>query len=144
MIDVRAADGSALVDPTYGLTLRGTTVTQANLRLNAQGRGTFSFDIPRTLTILQSEIIVTARAGSLSGIAGLPISLNNFNTPVVEFFPETGHLVSGVSNRIFFQAWASAEKTQAIDFSQATIKTRAIVNRLPVDTILVSGISTQH
>lgn len=144
MIDVRAADGSALVDPTYGLTLRGTTVTQANLRLNAQGRGTFAVDIPRTLTILQSEVIVTVRAGALSGIAGLPITLNNFNAPVVEFFTETGHLVQGVSNRIYFQVWASAEKTQALDFSQGTIKTRAVVNRVPVDTVLVSGVSTQH
>jgi hypothetical protein len=39
----------------------------------------------------------------------------------VEFFPESSYIVEGVPNKVYFQAWASEQRSDIVDFGHANL-----------------------
>jgi hypothetical protein len=146
-VTVRNGDGSAFVEePTFSLSanFRAAQVSLVNQRLNIDGNGLFSFDIPRTANVLDSEIVFTARSGANSGIIGIPVKITTFQGASVDFYTETGYLAQGLPTRIFFQAWANPEKTLPFDFTLGQLKQRTVVGKITTDTILIPIIQNVH
>jgi hypothetical protein len=93
---------------------------------------------------MDAEIVITARAGANTGVIGLPIRINTYLGAAVDFYTETGYLAQGLPTRVYFQAWANAEKTIPLDFTLAQLKQRTLVGKITSDTIIVPLIANVH
>lgn len=63
---------------------------------------------------------------------------------VIDFYTETyGPLVVNVTNRVFFQAWATEERADVFEFANATLKAE-VFNSTEVKSLSSNPISTKH
>jgi len=62
---------------------------------------------------------------------------------IIDFYTETfGPLVENVTNKLYFQAWATDARADVFDFSSGSLKAQLADNTIV--TLYDSSISTEH
>jgi hypothetical protein len=97
-------------------------VTQATTLLDLSGEGIFSFKIPNTTTSLLSTIAFNVKYEDTVQSYGKTLLVTQNDKMVIDFYTETqSSLVTSVTNKVFFQAWATEERADLYEINGAKL-----------------------
>ncbi len=154
-IKLELPDGSAFESvPTYSFTasfetstaINGSSVKSVNknnLQTSLQGEGLFSFVIPNDTTQTLTSIAFTVTYEETVQTYSKPLVITQTDQMIIDFYTETySTLVENVTNKVYFQAWATNKRADVYEFTNASLIAED-ENR--TKTILVSNlIKTEH
>ncbi len=102
--EARRTEGPVANAPVQILaTVDGLVVSSLQLQTDADGKIATSFVLPKTITTDQGTVTATFTAGDTIETIQRPIPLIARHLQI-DFYPEGGELVAGVTNRVYFQA----------------------------------------
>lgn len=85
------------------------------------GEGFFSFDIPVDTYLSMATISFIVRSDELAQIYSKVLVIGQPEQVVIDFIPETGILVQGVANKVYFHAFTNDARSDFVDFSRASL-----------------------
>ena len=93
----------------YSIQVDGKNITRNEIQSDADGKANINFTLPSDLKTTDAILLAKINyAGIEESIArSVPIVLNKIS---ISFFPEGGHMVEGIKNRIAFKALNEFEK----------------------------------
>ena len=111
-------DGNPLPDSaTYSI--QGDGISQPGLKLDLNGQGDFQFTIPGHSTDNFFPVTYTVQADALTNTKADSIALVQKSKMFIDFTPESGMAVFGANNKIYFEAFVNAERSEFADFQNA-------------------------
>lgn len=120
-------DGSLLnatgLTVSYNVSFGNATVANTNIVLSTtRGDAVISFAIPRYTNSQFATIVFTVRATNLTYVYTQQVPVNNPEQLVIDFYPASGYLTTGVSNLVYFQVWANSNRDVPLDVSNIVVK----------------------
>lgn len=98
------------------------TVKQNNLQTSLQGEGFFSFVIPNETTQILATIAFTVTYQETVQTFSKPLVITQTDQMIIDFYAETySTLVENVTNKVYFQAWATNARADVYEFSSASL-----------------------
>jgi hypothetical protein len=155
-IKVDTNDGSPFeVNPTFDYSVSFDTVSEDGsttdtvlieeslLELDSSGSGVFSFVIPSNTNSLLQTIAFMVNYGDMSQTHSQVLVITQNDMMVIDFYTETqGPFVRNVTNQVYFQAWATDDRADVLEFQKASLL--AEDSNGNVVTLLSKSISTEH
>lgn len=104
-LTVRRADDSipAAAAARIQAVVDGSVVYQSTATLDVNGELSIAFDLPKVIRDGDAALTIAVDDGSVTETASRPIPIHTGRADV-DFYPEGGYLVGGVTNRIYFSA----------------------------------------
>lgn len=140
-------DGSAFSKaPTFSwsATIGGEPLEGKEQTMTIEGLGIFAFKIPLTATELISTIGFTFKYDTVSQTYGQPVVISQPSQMIVDFHSENGLYVYNVTNKIYFQAWATKDRADVFEFKKASLKLKDPTGKRKDATILDGTVATTH
>lgn len=145
-------DGSAFNStPSYSLQVSfdteegdatATVVIQQDAQpLDGQGIGFFSFQIPSNTTTLLTSVALLVTYESVEQSTAVNLVITQQDLMVVDFYTETqGPLVANVTNKVYFQGWATQDRADTYDVVGANLVAETASGTI----VLVRNVSSLH
>lgn len=109
-----------------------------------QGVGFFSFQVPSNTTSFLQTIAFVVSYNGIDQTYSQPLVITQNDMMVIDFYTEnSGPLVTNVTNKVFFQAWATSDRADVYDFNSSSLKA-VLLSDNSVVTIISSTILTEH
>jgi hypothetical protein len=92
------------------------------LQTSLQGEGLFSFVIPNDTTQTLTSIAFTVTYEETVQTYSKPLVITQTDQMIIDFFTETySTLVENVTNKVYFQAWATNKRADVYEFTNASL-----------------------
>jgi hypothetical protein len=107
------------------------------------GEAFFTFVIPNTTTSVLSTIAFVVTYQETSQTYSYPLVITQADQMIIDFYTETySTLVENVTNKVYFQAWATKDRADVYEFDSASLFAESADGSKV--TLIGSSIQTEH
>lgn len=92
-----------------------------NIDIGADGTGTFTFTIPQDWTEDSIFVTFTVRLGASESVKTDVVTVNQKETLIIDFTGESGRIVYGISNKVYFEVFSDESRSEHLDISGAQL-----------------------
>lgn len=92
-----------------------------NIDIGEDGTGTFSFTIPQDWKEDSIFVTFTVRLGASESVKTDVVTVNQKETVIIDFTGESGRIIYGISNKVYFEVFSDESRSDHLDISGAEL-----------------------
>ena len=120
-LTLRQSDDEPIPDGSYFDITTASGEKKSNIRINSNGFGLFSFKVPADWKDTSIFISYTLHIGQSQSTKTDILTVVQKDTVLIEFTAQSGPLVSGTCQKIYFEAFSDDSRAEHIDITNSNI-----------------------